>query len=33
ERLKRKYKLKTLGETLKKVKGVFYRLKLEEELK
>lgn len=33
ERLKRKHKLRSIQEVMKKIKGVFYRLKLEEELK
>ena len=33
ERSKRKYKLKSLAEVLEKIKKMFYRLKLEEEIR
>ena len=33
ERLKRKRKLKSLAEVMEKIKKMFYRLKLEEEIR
>ena len=33
EKLKRKHRLKSLAEVLEKIKKMFYRLKLEEEIR